>query len=288
LLVSCGALGAVAACGQLVGITDFVAAGEDTGAPPARDGSSSSGGESGSEGGSGSSGGSGSGSTSGSDGGGMPVIVFSGRAHGDNAGGASPTVGAALTWSQSKGDLIVVQVAYGIHVGQSPLAGYPQDTRGNTYVQIGTTISDTSGFFSLAMYACLNAEAASLNSNLVEFAVSTPESAADMSVEVFGATAPGSTWIPDQFSNARGSGTSGIAPGAVTTTYPNEFLVAADGVGYATTGDPSVPWNSEPVDGLGNVQSYYVASSTQVANPTYAQSPSSTWCAQIGTFAAKP
>jgi hypothetical protein len=134
----------------------------------------------------------------------------------------------------------------------------------------------------------VNEKAGTTPGTLVVFAVNSSESAADMSLAVFGARAPGHTWIEDQFSNGRGSGTTVVLPGDVITQYPNEFLVAADGVGTTTIGYPLPPWNSEPVDGLGGVQSYYVASSIQSSvSPSYGQSPSSAWCLQLGTFAAK-
>jgi hypothetical protein len=283
VLASCGALGAVAACGQLLGITDFAAAGEDTGAPPPRDGSPSSGGESGSEGGSGSSGGSGSGSTSGSDSGGPP-IAFSGYATAGAAATAVQTLSPSLAWAQSAGDLIVLLINYTPGLSLSQIG----DVSGNAYTQFGAPVSNT--VYGETMFYCLSAKAAGAGANTVTVSLSGVSIAGDFSVAVFGFSAPGHGWTQDQYVNNSQTNVTSVTTGNVTTTYANEVLVSGTGVDHHTTMGSGGRWIAEPPDGLDDMQEYLIVSSIQTdIAATYTQSPQPAKAlSQLGTFAARP
>lgn len=221
----------------------------------------------------------------------MPIITFGdgthpGYAEADTTGGASATVNVALTWAQAAGDLILVWVSFAVSAGPL-LAAYPQDTSGNVYVPIGTSETDSSNNFTGVLFACLHAKAAAASANTVTVKDTTAGAAGDLLVSVFGWTAPGYIWILDQFSKNRGNSTT-ATPGAVTTVYPNEVLAAFATVANTVTAGPSSPWNNEPADPNGGMESYYIATTTQSAvNPSYTQT-TGVWISVIATFAAIP
>jgi hypothetical protein len=283
-IAACVALGLVAACSDLLGITPFTGAEEDSGAPATRDGSSSSGGEPGSEGGSGSGGGSDSGSTSGSDTGGNSIISLSGYATAGTAAAAAQTLSPTLTWAQSTGDLIVLLINYTPGLSLSQI----RDVSGNVYTQLGAPVSNM--VYGETMFYCLSAKAAGVGANTVTVSLSAVSIAGDFSVAVFGFAAPGHTWTQDQYVNNSQTNVTAVTTGNVTTTYANEVLISGTGVDHYTTMGSGDGWIAEPPDGLDDMQEYLIVSSIQTdIAATYTQSPQpGKALSQLGTFAARP
>jgi hypothetical protein len=304
LLIACCALGTFVACSDLLGITNFSGADEDGGGPPTNDGSSSSGSrpESGSGGSSASgstsgssSGGNGSSSganssSSGSDAGpedgpgssdgpdstGTPVIAFSGYV----TSSAFRTLSSTLTWAQSAGDLIVLLINYDGSITQL------SDTSGNVYAPFGTP---SSNYYShQTIYYCLDAKAAGAGANTVTITQSAPEAGIDFSVAVFGFSAPGHTWVQDQYVNNSQSSAS-FTTGSVTTVYASEVLVSGTAVDSSITQASGGSWVTEPLDAQGDAQEYLIVDSVQsVIAATYTQLVPGLAMSQLGTFAAKP
>jgi hypothetical protein len=265
LLAACPALGAVVACSDLLGITGFTGAEEDSGAPPTRDGSSSGGGESGSEGGG-------------------AAITFRGYATAADPGTSVQILAPSLPWAQSTGDLIVVLINYGPALSVSQIS----DRSGNPYALFGSPIANAS--YREAMYYCLSANAAGAGDNAVTVALSAVGSKGDFSVAVFGFAAPGHAWTQDRYVNDSQADASAITSGGVSTSYANEVLVSGTGVdNYATAGSGG-SWIMEPTDGLGDLQEYLIVSSLQTnIAATFTQSPTpGNALSQLGTFAARP
>jgi hypothetical protein len=330
LLAAYSALGAVAACSDLLGIKDFTPAGSDGGTASSTDGSSSSGSEatsssgSGSSGGSGSgstsgsgsgstsgsgsgstsgsgsggtsgsgsgssasgsgsSGGSGSGSTSGSDSATTPVITFTGYTTADDSS-AAQALSSTLGWEQSAGDLIVVLINYDLQLSLNQVS----DLSGNAYTQFGSPVSDGQ-FYHETMYYCLSAKAAGANTNKITVILSGVARLGYFSVSVFGFTAPGYTWIQDQYINSNQSNVTAVNTGSVTTRYANEVLVAGSGVQHLATAGSGGGWVVEPMDGLGDRQEYQIVTSIQASiAATFTQAMSGVALSQLGTFAAVP
>jgi hypothetical protein len=306
LLTACCALGTFVACSDLLGITNFSGAAEDGGGPPTSDGSSSSGSrpESGSGGGSasgstsgsssgnvnGSSSGAsssgsasdagpedGSGSSDGRDGTGTPVIAFRGY----TTTSAFRTLSSTLTWAQSAGDLIVLLINYDGSITQL------SDTSGNVYAQFGTPSSNN--YSHQTIYYCLDAKVAGAGANTVTIAQSMPEAGVDFSVAVFGFSAPGHTWVQDQYINNSQSNVTSFTTGSVTTMYANEVLVSGTAVVSSITSASGGSWVTEPVDAQLDAQEYLIVDSVQsVIAANYTQSIAGVAMSQLGTFAAKP
>jgi hypothetical protein len=282
-VAACCALGSVAACSDLLGITDFTAAGADSGAPPATDGPSSSGSESGSEGGSGPDAGSDGGSDSGTDGGGS-VITLRGYATASDYGVAGiQTLSPALNWTQSQGDLLVLLINYGGSLSLTQVS----DTSGNVYARFGTPV--TNAEYSEAMYYCVGAKAAAAGANTVNVTQSAPGTVGDFSVSAFGFGAPGRNWVQDQYINDSQTDASVVSTGTVTTTYPDEVLLAGTGVDSHVAAGSGGSWVAEPVDGLGDLQEFMIVGSLQIdMSATFVQAMTGVAVSQLGTFAAKP
>jgi hypothetical protein len=299
LLAASCALGSVAACSDLLGITAFTPAGEDGGAPPPTDGSSSSESESGSEGGSGpdagsdgggdsgfdsgGDSGSDSGHDSGSDGGGL-VITLRGYSTASDYGVAGiQTLSPTLDWTQWPGDLIVLLINYGASLSLSQVS----DTSGNVYARFGTPV--TNAEYSETMYYCFGAKAASAGANTVNVTQSAPGIVGGFSVNAFGFSAPGRNWVQDQYINDSQTDASIVLTGGVTTTYPDEVLLAGSGVHYHVDAGSGGSWIAEHEDGLGDLQEFMIVDSVQIyISATFVQSMAGVALSQLGTFAAKP
>lgn len=221
----------------------------------------------------------------------MAIITFgdgtnAGYVEKDTGSGANTSVSATLGWAQAGGDLILVEVSFAVSVGPV-VAGYPQDTSGNTYTFVESQ-TDPGSNFTVALYECRSAKKAAAGANAVTVHVTTAGAAGDLLVTVFGATAPGYVWIRDQINKA--SGTSATpANGSITTAFANTFAVALISVGNTIVSPfPGAPWTNETVDPNGGQESYAINTSTLTLAPTYNQSPSGVYAALIASYGASP
>jgi hypothetical protein len=207
----------------------------------------------------------------------MPVIAFSGYV----TTPGTQTLSSTLTWAQSAGDLIVLLINYDGSITQ------PSDTSGNVYTQFGTPSSSNNSHETI--YYCLGAKAAGAGANTVTIAQSAPGTGIDFSVAVFGFSAPGHTWVQDQYINNSQGNATAITTGSVTTTHAVEVLVSGTAADNSITARSGGSWVTEPLDSQGDAQEYLIVDSVQTdIAATYTQSMPGLGMSQLGTFAVEP
>jgi hypothetical protein len=191
---------------------------------------------------------------------------------------------STLSWSQSAGDLIVLLINYDPSLG----LGQVSDTAGNAYTQFGSPAVDAG--YHETMYYCLGAKAAGAGANTVNVQQSAPGlMTGDFSVNVFGFSAPGRTWVQDRYTNNAQINTTAVTTGSVTTTYADEVLVAGTAVDSHDFAASGGSWTAEPTDGLGDMQEFLIVDSIQTdIAATFTQTQALNALSQLGTFAAKP
>jgi hypothetical protein len=189
---------------------------------------------------------------------------------------------STIDWAQSAGDLIVLLINYDSQVGTNVVS----DTSGNVYTQFGSPASDPT--YGETMYYCLGAKAAAASANIVTVDLSAPAMTGTFSINLFGFSAPGRTWIQDQYSNDSQMNTADVTSGAVTTRFANEVLVAGTGVDTSVV-KPTDGWIDEGVDNLGDRHEFLIVDSVQTGiAATFTQRAIGYAVSQLGTFAAMP
>jgi hypothetical protein len=213
----------------------------------------------------------------------MPVIALGGYAVATDGNAGAQALSDTLTWAQSAGDLIVLLINYDASLSLAQIS----DTSGNVYTPFGSAISNAD--YNEAMYYCLGAKAAGAGANTVTVRLSATGIQGSFSVAVFGFTAPGHTWMKDQYVNDSQTNVTSVTTGIVTTTHANEVLISGTGVHAHVQAASGGSWITEPTDGLGDAQEYLVVDSIQTdLAATYVQNVAGIALSQLGTFAAGP
>ena len=195
--------------------------------------------------------------------------------------GLNPNTGSPVsvtfTAAQTAGNFNVVTVAWD---DTTSTVLSITDTKGNTYVQAGTSTT-ISGIVTQQVYYATNIAAAAAGANTVTVVYSKSVTYPEVKITEYSGISTTSPF--DGMASGTGTGTA-IITKSLTTTNANDLLLATDVVyGTSTAGDPN--YTSRDTVG-GDLEQDRIVSAVGTYTASDTQTPSSWWLIQLVAFKA--